>query len=312
MSKKATIICKRGLGDSLIFLTLAENLVKNGFEVHLFTDCLSTLESLFPRVKISSCCEIDLPKVVTNSDSIFIKSDREEKIKMFIQEAKNHLPLSTYEIHPTTCKSKGRLPGDVQINPKISMVENLVRFCEEDLHLTRCKKGNGIQIPPNWVYRKNPKRIIIHPTSSVKERNWPEKKYKKLYQSLEKQGWKPLIVMTEKEKKEFSPYFCDGIEVVAGKTLYQVAKLIYESEYFIGSDSGLGHLASNLGISTVTIFAVKRKKNLWLPGWAKGLPACSLPILPNWKFLRLQNHFWHHFLSVSRVLSIFDELVKLT
>src|SRR5262249_8522296 len=86
-----------------------------------------------------------------------------------------------------------------------------------------------------------------------------------------------------------------------------VTRYIYESSWFIGNDSGLGHLASNLGIKTVTLGMRFRVMQRWRPAWVEGL----VLIPPKWLITRpLKERFWKYFISVNQVMRTFCELSK--
>lgn len=306
MSKRASIFCKRGIGDSLQHLLLAQNLHKNGYEVDFFSDALAGLEPLFSYVRISPLSAFDIEgSALASADLVLIKSDSHEAIKRIIHCAKKNNPLRTWVIHPTTCKTRKKLPGDLSIDPTHSMVWNLERFCINQLKLEGVTNTNGIEIPPSWEYRKEPKRVILHPTSSLSEKNWPAKKFSSLCRKLIRNGFSPLLIMTKKERESFPCSLFENISIVDDLNLLEIAKLIYSSGYFIGNDSGMGHLASNLKIPTVTIFSIRRKRHLWRPAWGRGETVASFPIFPNCKLLRLQNRYWDISLTVPMVWRAF-------
>lgn len=92
-----------------------------------------------------------------------------------------------------------------------------------------------------------------------------------------------------------------GLELPYLSSLDKVANHIYESGWFIGNDSGLGHLASNLGLNTITLAIRPNLAKQWRPNWMPGI--VILP--PSWLVTRpLKERFWKNFISVRRVLRI--------
>ena len=94
------------------------------------------------------------------------------------------------------------------------------------------------------------------------------------------------------------------------KSLKEVAAFLYESGYLIGNDSGLGHLASNLNIPTLTISGNPKRVRLWRPDWALN-HVVTIPFpLPNFKGIRMRvrENFWQHFIPVARTLKAFRKL----
>ena len=51
--------------------------------------------------------------------------------------------------------------------------------------------------------------------------------------------------------------------------LHELACCVYESGWFIGNDSGIGHLASNLGIPSLSLFRRRRVAERWRPAWQR-------------------------------------------
>ena len=73
----------------------------------------------------------------------------------------------------------------------------------------------------------------------------------------------------------------------------------------IGNDSGVGHLASCLGIPTLTICRSQMAANFWRPGWSKGAVITPPAWVPNLKGLRLRDQHWQKFISVKKVYKTF-------
>lgn len=71
----------------------------------------------------------------------------------------------------------------------------------------------------------------------------------------------------------------------------------------IGNDSGIGHLASCLGLPTITITKSTSKHYRWRPGWGKNR-LINAPFQAKWH----QKYFWQFFISVNRVYKAFNSL----
>ena len=86
-------------------------------------------------------------------------------------------------------------------------------------------------------------------------------------------------------------------------SLSEVSGFICESGYMLGSDSGIAHLASNLGLPTLSVFGVcsSYNRNLWRPGWGKNhLLKPSLPLPAVWKHLLSVNQVCRAFLRLQQ------------
>jgi hypothetical protein len=91
--------------------------------------------------------------------------------------------------------------------------------------------------------------------------------------------------------------------------LSELAAFVCESGYMIGNDSGIGHLASCLGLPTVTICRNEQSVRFWRPAWAPGRIITPSKWIPNVKGLRLRDKHWKKWISVNKV---FDEFLNLT
>ena len=202
------------------------------------------------------------------------------------------------------------LPGDLRFNTKKTIVANLLEFCQNELQLPTVLRDNGCRPLPDLIFGKEKKRVVIHPTSKNEMRNWPAKKFLKLALLLKKKGYEPCFMTAPFERKKWEWVQFYGLSLPSFSSLHEMASFLYESRFFIGMDSGLGHLASSLHLPTLTIFACQRKKEFWRPDWAKGRSVSALSFLPNIKGMRLRDKYWKAFLPVKRVIKEFLLLEK--
>ncbi|WP_429485147.1 glycosyltransferase family 9 protein [Paraburkholderia youngii] len=78
-----------------------------------------------------------------------------------------------------------------------------------------------------------------------------------------------------------------------------------EAGWFIGNDSGLGHLASAIGVPTLSLFMRSGLARTWRPGWSPGAIVLPLNVVPTG---RLRERCWKRLMSVRRVLRGFETL----
>ncbi|MCI0151932.1 hypothetical protein KNO81_39530 [Paraburkholderia sediminicola] len=123
--------------------------------------------------------------------------------------------------------------------------------------------------------------------------------------SLAGQEFVPSFLVAPNEFPTWQQTVEFGHEVNAFTTLGEVAKWIAESGWFIGNDSGLGHMASALGVPTLTPFMRRGLARSWRPGCGRGMVALHPDIVP---FGGLKERCCKHLLWVRRVLSNFPEL----
>jgi heptosyltransferase-3 len=166
---------------------------------------------------------------------------------------------------------------------------------------------NGNVAPDCLRHRTREKHVVIHPTAGGPDGCWPRHKYAKLAQALKSRGYTPEFVVEARDRAAWlggaSPHSFTFVE--AG-SLDELAAHLYESGWFIGSDSGVGHLASACGIATVTICERLRNMRRWKPGWAKAVVAQPL-WLPS---SGLRRRYWREAMTVGRVLRAFERAVQ--
>jgi ADP-heptose:LPS heptosyltransferase len=191
--------------------------------------------------------------------------------------------------------SEGKFDGNQ------SLADNLATFCKAVLHLEDVTKQNGMTPPYPIEAGLFARRVLIHPTSSKEEKNWSRKKFLRLAKELEKRGYEPKFILSQDEKKIWgeveAPYF---------PTLDALAAYVLESAYFIGNDSGIGHLSSCLGLPTVTLCRTLRTARFWRPSWSRGEILTPSSYVPNIKGFRWRDRYWKELISVRRVLKTFN------
>lgn len=299
--KEAAILCASGIGDGLLMMIAAHHLKKAGYVPKIFHDACKILKPLFqeddfyPHVPLD-----DLEKVLEKYEKVLVENDNSERAwHLFRLRDQGKLPHLSF-MFPTP--SKHMQERDILFDAYSPVATNIAKGCET-LYRTPFSKENGLSVPKG-TFRKHPKRVVIHPTSNDPKRNWSKDKFLQLAEKLRKAGYSPVFCV--------GPHEREGWEAPEFKDLSEVAQFIYESGFFIGNDSGLGHLASNLGIKTLTISGNPKRVARWRPDWSEGR-VVTLPFpLPNFKgihFAMRDNH-WQKFISVSSVLKQFNEMAS--
>lgn len=313
--KKAAVFSHSGLGDVIISLVVSNNLHQNGWQVDTFHNGFQAMQSWFPHLPI-----LMLPKkeetfrILEKYDLLIVfQDDTNEFILQLIEEGKRKDALSMKVIYPIPSKGVRLKPyyQDSLFDPTISIVENLRLFCSEILNLPKTTKFNGVIVPLHLKFRKNPKRICFHVSSTRPGKNWPIDKFVKLALHLTEEGFQPaMIAGGPKDRKDYEWLEKEGLFLPSFPNLEDLASFIYESGYLIGNDSGLGHLASCMGIPTVTISRRRTSSRFWRPGWALGKIVNPHFLIPNISGFRLRDRKWKTFISVNKVKKAFYELIK--
>lgn len=287
--QKIAFIMSPRLGDSLLSMVVVNNLVRNGFDVTVFGDFLFSLKNWFPWVEIH-------PRPTVESA---------EKTLLVYDLLMHAYPTDVIENASNWHSSISVLDHSPWYRQRIRMPDIQADICNYELHLKNIVRTNHIQIPKDLTLHKFPQRIVIHPSCHQEFREWGAARYVKLAKKLQQQGWAPEFVVSPSERIKWEWVEDEGVPLPKFSSMDAVARWVYESGWFIGNDSGIGHLASNLGIATVTLGVRPSLLRRWRPAWAEGV--ILLP--PAWVITRpLKEKFWKYFISVSQVLQAFASL----
>ncbi|NGX45766.1 MAG: hypothetical protein K940chlam2_00946 [Chlamydiae bacterium] len=293
---KCAIFSCMGLGDGLIIQTLAHNLQKGGHAVTIYHPFLEALQEWFPGRPFQK-----FPTSLPECDRHFIIYERSDHMKALMEEAIQKYPEKTTILNAiATPRSDYPYWEQGRFDGREPFAVNLAHFCRDILKIEGAGHGNGIAVPAGVERGKYLKRVVIHPTSSRAGKNWSKKKFIQLAQQLRKAEYDPVFILTSQEKEDWpevnAPQFA---------SLDAVARFVAESGAMVGNDSGIGHLASCLGVPTLTICRNQMAADFWRPAWAPGSVIVPPKWIPNLKGMRWRDQKWQAFVPVSRVLRAF-------
>lgn len=315
------IVSANGLGDALLFATLANQLQQAGHRVTLYSNLLAQLANWFPTFtvrpfpeKTTAAIETTLAqhdKAIIDGYSIVTKTFPAETYAGLAQRY-IFICMSSFD---DRLKTAAAATADLEAlrgiivpsyNKKMAMTDNIAAICRERLQLPEANKSNGICLPEgrNIIAHSHAKRIIIHPTSTKDSKNWPLEKFILLARKLKSQGWEPVFTMSPDEHQLLAKHIEPEFQAPIFSSLDKLAEMIYQSAYFIGNDSGIGHLSSCLGLPTLNLFSQTKTARKWRPSWSYGIVVTG-PQYP--KFLR---RYWKSLLSVNKVYKAFLQLTK--
>jgi heptosyltransferase III len=299
---KCAVFSCLGLGDGLLTLILSNNLKLAGDEVTTFHPNLKQLQGWFPGLPLSPFPD---HRELSSFDRFFIFYEKTPWMQQVLSFCLKERRAETKVINPIATPNRDYpFWEEAKFDGRYPFADNLVTFCKTVLQLTQVTKKNGMTLPSTVMSRTWKRRVLIHPTSSKEEKNWEKQKFLRLAELLEKKGWEPAFVLSPQEKKEWpevaSPLFA---------TFDALAHFVAESGYFIGNDSGIGHLASCLGLPTLTLCSTRRAGDFWRPSWARGELLTPSSLVPNVKGLRLRDRYWRQLITVSHVLRVFERRV---
>ena len=313
--KRVAIFCHRGLGDGVVSLVLPNNFHQNGWDTALYHDTMVNLQLWAPHLPILAYPEDrKIPSIIEENDLILAFHNATcPFLHQLIRLGKAKKPGDIRVFYPYPTKRIFTQPyyEDTFLQPDLSIVENFYRFCRDVMGLEKTTRANGMSGLDGLVWKKYPKRVVMHVASSRASKNWPIKKFASLGKKLQKEGYEVAIISGTAEKQEpYLPLRKEGFSVPVTDTLSGLMAYLYESSYFIGNDSGLGHAASSFGHDTVTIARRQTVGNFWRPGWANNRYVTPSPYIPNISGFRFRDLYWQSLVSVRKVAKAFSSLAS--
>ena len=271
-----SVVCSSGIGDALILLIVSHHLKKQGYLVKTITP------HRFGRWLDSSYVFDQKPDP---SDALFLQINSSSEA---LQMRKTHSKVYTF-----FGSHRIRLPlhqgFDFFANPHQTMVKNVIESLRFFFHIDATPE-NGVTPFEGLTYMKFPKRIVIHTGSGSLDRCWDLRKFESFSSWAQDEGWDPI----------FLPQF---------PTLEEMLSFIYESGFFLGNDSGPGHIASYFQIPHIIIGKSKKQMRLWRPGWLQGAILTPPSYIPNFRGCKLREKFWRSWISTQSVIDQFQKIL---
>ncbi|MBX9743663.1 MAG: hypothetical protein K2X08_00445 [Chlamydiales bacterium] len=296
------MVCADGIGDALILEIISHHLRLKGHEVVTFSHHLGGFGAWLPKaVCLPHPEKEEMEKVFGGFDVIVVQHDNTRRAQGILGLREKREVYCLYTNYRMRKHGPMKEGYDIPFNEGCSMVENIKIAAEKLLDIDASSGDNGLQVPEGLVHRKHKKRVVIHPTSAMKNKNWPKKKFLQVVKWLEKEGYEPVFVTSPKERAEWNS--------VDLPTLADLASFLYESGAFLGNDSGPGHLASYLKIPYLIIGRQEKQMKLWRPGWNPGTIITPPKWILNVKGCRLRDEKWQLFISSKKVIKLLQKNV---
>lgn len=281
-SSEVAVALPPPIGDSLIGLVLVNNLIRNGYRPVVFGWVAEHLADWLPGVDVRK------PEGHTGAFDTVIELWKTDYAAALSRSGRT-LSLDRF---PEYSGSK-------------HMVERIVDVATHVLQLRDVTRSNGLVVPAGVMRGRFANRVAIHPTGSHPEKMWERDKFLALSRALMRRQLSPSFLVSPSEMSGWNDVAREGHEVNALPRLGDVATWIAESSWFIGNDSGLGHLASSLGVPTLTLFMRRGLARSWRPGWGPGAVVLPPALVPS---AALRERLWKRLLTVRRVMSAFNAL----
>jgi len=281
------------LGDTLIGLVTVNNLLRAGHTVDVYGDYAYALRDWFPSMRIYPAVSLDRQRELERYHTVLHMHQRPLSAALDGWHPQSvvmhHEPLSRFPIHEI----------DIQL-----------LICRHHFCLESLVRSNGMQPLAGLVAGRYRNRVMIHPTSSAPEfKSWPAEKFLSLADKLHSAGYDPFFIVTREERPSWLEMAAGRFNIPPFGGLSEIAAYLYESSYFIGNDSGIGHLASSAGVPTVSLIVRNGVIRRWRPAWATGEVITPSP----WLNPRpIREKFWKKAVSVQQVLAGLERLMLRT
>ncbi|MGH1539928.1 MAG: glycosyltransferase family 9 protein [Arenicella sp.] len=322
------LVSSQGLGDGLLQLVFAQNLVRQGYSVTFYQNHMSSLSPIIDLVKVSPYLDASSMQQALAEHKVVLFDQGSRFARRMLPEfdqvpdhfiayvvsrsaLAHELELSKFMEHLQQLNSLSlqKLSGFNRsirhpVKHSYSVSEHFQWIAKKVLNIDHYDLLPAMNIPESWYKKKYDKRVLIHPTSSMEIKNWSPHRFLELAENLHSLGWNPEFTVAPDEWERWNSWLNGRYLAPCFSSILELAHYYYESAAFIGNDSGNGHLASAMGLPVLTIFNRKKLSYPWRPGWSPN------QVVAPWLPKSLVADKWSDYLSVKRVLSVFVKLVK--
>jgi len=157
---------------------------------------------------------------------------------------------------------------------------------------------------PHLNYIKSEK-VIVHPGSGSYKKNLPIQTYKKLMDMIKQSlNLNITCILGPAEENIYSVMKNGNWDLETLQSMNKLCSILKSAKYYIGNDSGVTHLAVQLGINTTAIF-VSTNPVIWAP------IGNQINIIHDQKRLKGNRNFHYlHNLSAENIFKLFSENIK--
>ncbi|AMD47486.1 hypothetical protein BTL50_11450 [Bordetella holmesii] len=289
-ARRIAVLMAPRLGDSALMMAMAANLARNGREVVVFGDFIYGMREAFAGM--------DVRPSLAEGQAKAVLADFDCAVQMHVGWP---YPLHDYAKHYFYYDAHVVITGKGFVK-----LEQIRDFCHDAIGLPDCTQDNGLRPPAHWVFRKYPRRVAIHPSSTSEQRCWAQAHFVDLGKRLQRQGYEPYYILAAHEREQWRCLEEQGLPIQQSPSLLDVAHFIHECGWFIGNESGIGHLASNVGIPTLTLTGRPTRTRAWRPAWAPSRIVYPAYIPGG----RWRDRLWRKWLLPSHVMRAFKRLVQ--
>jgi hypothetical protein len=277
------------IGDTLISMVVVHNLVRHGYAVTVYSRHAHALRDWFPGFEIRPAVAPADARSILGAHGVVLHAYAADVVG------------DTRQWHPNAWVMD-EWPAYRQVKP---MIDIQLDLCREDFGLTQLSRDNGLRVPGNVPAQVESHRAVIHPGASDAHKQWLPARFVRLARALAARGYAVSFVVPPHERHAWQWIGRYGFELKSCATLDELAGWLLRAGVFIGNDSGIAHLASNVGVPAVSLAMRPSIAKRWSPGWSPSLTLVPLPLLPGrW----IKEALWKYFLPVARVDAAVERL----
>jgi len=321
---RLAVVAFSSLGDGLLYVMMADNLRRAGFAVTYFGDLVHQLRDWLPQLDIRPYPArdrfdeaLDAFDLVVCSPPQFMRDALtpestdilRRKWLLVCQKAPESWTHDLSEYHRDRCPAAVRAQlapllkcaGSIRYKrfERESVVDITLDYMRTRMGLPQVDKHVALTPPAGLKHRRHDRRVVVSPDSAGPEKkDWTPARFLRLCQHLKVRGYDPHIVVAPKNHERWQALAGDRFPVPRFDRIDGLAAFIYESRCLVANDSGNGHLASFLGVPTITIYRKQNPYFHWRPDWAPGTVVCPRLTLP-W----LGENTWKAFIPTGRILA---------
>lgn len=275
------------LGDGLLTLVLARNLERQGRPCTLYHSQLLALKPWLPWASIEP-----LPEA-------------EPRAALFAEQG----PIF---VGDPALVPPGHGAGPKQLvftkdrwDRRRSYLRSLEQHARRVLGVDWQADACGMEPPPEVARAAHPRRVALHPYSARPAKDWPVARWVALARQLRAADWTPVVLLAPGEEERWTDEAGGTCDVAIPGALDAVAAWLAASGAAIAGDSGIGHLASAVGLPTLSLFRKSSAARFWRPVWGR-----TAVVTAPWRLPGGRGHrHWGQLLSPQRVLRHFERLV---
>ena len=257
------------LGDTTIYLRLAQSLADAGARVSMYSEMLLPAADLLPWLTITAPSISDIGSVLANHDLVIADILAPQIARGLTRSGPGNLLCVTAKEMPKDflpppvpkmlreLQAAGGSPVHRAFCPGakcgISMVAWVDRYATETQRLKIPPNPPPLAIPQDWKPDGDVgRRILLFPTTPNPSKNYPLTGFRRLSALLSRRGWLPEVICMPNELTDMHRVFPPAM-VRSFPSLRELILHIMKSYAIISNDSGGGHLGSMLGRKTFTI-----------------------------------------------------------